>query len=43
VETKNPTAYGTVNWKVCRPAIALYWLYLRAILKEGVNKSNHQI
>jgi hypothetical protein len=39
VETENPSASGTVNWKLCKSAIALYCLYLRVFVKEGVNKS----
>jgi hypothetical protein len=27
VETENPSAYTTVNWKVCKSALALYGLY----------------
>jgi hypothetical protein len=27
VETANPNACGTVNWKVRKSALALYWLY----------------
>jgi hypothetical protein len=27
VETENPSACATVNWKVCKSAIALYGLY----------------
>jgi hypothetical protein len=36
VETKNLSACGTVNLKVCKPTIALRWLYLRVIVKEGL-------
>jgi hypothetical protein len=27
VETENPSACATVNWKVCNSVIALYGLY----------------
>jgi hypothetical protein len=27
VETENPSACATVNWNVCKSAIALYGLY----------------
>jgi hypothetical protein len=36
VKTENPSARGTVNCKVCKSAIALYFLYLRVFVKEGV-------
>jgi hypothetical protein len=44
VETENPSACATVNWKVCKSAIALYCLYLSVIKRtynQGANKSNH--
>jgi hypothetical protein len=31
VETENPSACATVNWKVCKREIALYRLYLDVI------------
>jgi hypothetical protein len=36
VETDNPNACATVNWKVCKSAVALYCLYLSVITKECV-------
>jgi hypothetical protein len=44
VETENPNACATVNWKVCKSAIELYFLYLNVIKRdfiESVNKSYH--
>jgi hypothetical protein len=38
VETENPSACATVNWKVCKSAIALYHLYLNVIKGECVTK-----
>jgi hypothetical protein len=38
VETENPSARETVNWKLCKSSIALYCLYVRVLVKEGVNK-----
>jgi hypothetical protein len=44
VETENPSACATVNWKVCKSAIVLYCLYL-SVIKRGCNqgaiKCNH--
>jgi hypothetical protein len=36
VKTKNPSARATVNWKVCKPAIALYCLCVSVIKSECV-------
>jgi hypothetical protein len=41
METENPSACATVNWILWKSSIALYCLYLRVFVKEGVNKSNH--
>jgi hypothetical protein len=37
VETENPGACTTVNWKVCKSAISLYDLYLSVIKSECVS------
>jgi hypothetical protein len=41
VETENLSTCATVNCKLCKSAIALYCLYLRVFVKEGVNKAIH--
>jgi hypothetical protein len=44
MKTDNPSAFATVNWKVCKSAIALYCLYLSVIKRScnrSANKSNH--
>jgi hypothetical protein len=41
VETENPSACVTVNWKVCKSAIALYLSVIKRIYNHGANKSNH--
>jgi hypothetical protein len=41
VKTDNPSACATVKCKLCKSAIALYCLYLRVFVKEGVNKFNY--
>jgi hypothetical protein len=38
VKTQNPSACTTLNWKVCKPAIALYCLYLSVIKTECVTE-----
>jgi hypothetical protein len=36
LETENPSACATVNWKLCKSGIALHLLYLRErFYKEG--------
>jgi hypothetical protein len=43
VKTDNPNACATVDWKLCKSAIALY-KYLSVIKRtcnQGANKSNH--
>jgi hypothetical protein len=42
VKTENPSACATVNCKLCRWAIALYYMKLR-VLCIRCNKSNHPI
>jgi hypothetical protein len=44
VKTKNPSACATEKWKVCKSAIALYFLCLSVIKRDcnqGANKSNN--
>jgi hypothetical protein len=41
VEIENPSACATVNWKVCKSAIALYLSVIKRTCKQGANKSNH--
>lgn len=44
METDNPSAHATMNWKVCKSVIVLYCLYLSVITtgcNQGANKSNH--
>jgi hypothetical protein len=41
VNTENPSACATVNWKVCKSVIVLYYLYL-SVIKRTSNKSNHR-
>jgi hypothetical protein len=38
VKTENPSACATVNWNVCKSAIALYCMYLKVIKRLYVNK-----
>jgi hypothetical protein len=38
VETGNPSSCATVDWKVCKSAIALYGLYLNVIVSECITK-----
>jgi hypothetical protein len=38
IESENPSACATVNWKVCKSAIALYCLYLNVIKRECVTE-----
>jgi hypothetical protein len=38
VKTENPSVCATVNWKLCKPEIALYCLYLSVIKRECVTK-----
>jgi hypothetical protein len=41
VKTEDPSACATVNWKVCKSAIALYLSVIEGTCNQGVNKSNH--
>jgi hypothetical protein len=41
VETENPSACVTVDWKVCKSAIALYLSVIKRTCNQGANKSNH--
>jgi hypothetical protein len=41
VETENPSAYATVNWKVCKSVTALYLGVIKRTCNRGANKSNH--
>jgi hypothetical protein len=41
VETENPSACVTVNWKVCKSAIALYLNVIKRDCDQSANKSNH--
>jgi hypothetical protein len=41
VETENPSACVTVNYKVCKSAIALYLTVIKRTCNPGVNKTNH--
>jgi hypothetical protein len=41
VKTGNPSACATVNWKLCRSAIALYLCVSKRTCNQGANKSNH--
>jgi hypothetical protein len=38
VERKNPSMCATVNWEVCKSAIALYGLYVN-VIKRSCNQS----
>jgi hypothetical protein len=39
VKMENSSACVTANWKVCKSAIALYFLYLN-VIKRGCNQSD---
>jgi hypothetical protein len=41
VETGNPSACATVNWKLCKSVIALYLSVIKRTCNQGANKSNH--
>jgi hypothetical protein len=41
VETENPSTCATVNWNVCKSAIALYLSVIKRNCNQGGNKSNH--
>jgi hypothetical protein len=41
VKTGNSSACATVNWKVCKSAIALYLSVIKGTCNQGANKSNH--
>jgi hypothetical protein len=43
VETGNPSACATLNWKICKSAIALYLSVIQRTCNEGANKSNQSI
>jgi hypothetical protein len=43
VKTENPSACVTVNFEVCKRAIALYYLRSRVVGSIRCNKSNHPI
>jgi hypothetical protein len=38
VEEENPSACATVNWKVCKSAIALYFMYLCVFQSECITE-----
>jgi hypothetical protein len=41
VETEDPSACATVNWKCLKSAIALYLSVIKRICNQYANKSNH--
>jgi hypothetical protein len=41
VKTDNPNACATVNWKVCKSAIALYVIVVKRTCNQSANKSNN--
>jgi hypothetical protein len=41
VRTENPRACATVNWKVCRSAIAMYLSVIKRTCNQGANEFNH--
>jgi hypothetical protein len=41
VKTDSPSACATVNWKVCKSAIALYLSVIKRTYNQGDNKLNH--
>jgi hypothetical protein len=41
VKTENPSASATVNWKMCKSAIALYLSVIKRTCNEGANKFDH--
>jgi hypothetical protein len=43
VKTENPSACATVNWELCKSAIALYLSVIKSACNEGANKFNHPI
>jgi hypothetical protein len=43
MKTENPSACVTVNYKLCKSAIALYLSVIKRTCNQGGNKSNHPI
>jgi hypothetical protein len=41
VKTDNPSTCVTVNWKVCKPAKAMYLSVIKRTCGQGANISNH--
>jgi hypothetical protein len=41
VKTDNPSACATVNWKLCKSAIALYLSVIKRTCNQEANKANH--
>jgi hypothetical protein len=41
VKTENPSACATVDWKLCKSAIALYLSVIKRTRNQSSNKSNH--
>jgi hypothetical protein len=41
VTTANPSACTTLNWKVCKSAIALNLSVIKGTCNQGANKYNH--
>jgi hypothetical protein len=40
MKTENPSACATVNWEMCKSAIALYLIVIKRTCNQGANKSN---
>jgi hypothetical protein len=41
MKTDNPSTYATVNWKLCKSAIAMSLSVIKRTCNQGANKSNH--
>jgi hypothetical protein len=41
VKTENPSVCATVDWKLCKSAIALYLSVIKGTCNQGAIKSNH--
>jgi hypothetical protein len=41
VNTDNPSACATANWKLCKSAIPLYLSVMKRTCNQGANKSSH--
>jgi hypothetical protein len=41
MKTENPSECATVDWKLCKSAVALYLNVIKRPCNQGANKFNH--